>query len=441
MSSPDSSGKLSTLLTLVVDHRGKTPKKLGGDFTDSGVPVVSAIHIKNGRINWDERYRFVTQEMYERWMSVKLKKNDVLLTSEAPLGEVALVEDNNPIVLSQRLFALRCNTEYLDPNYLRYFLTSPQGQAMLHERASGSTVIGIKQSELMEIEIPLLSLPAQRSVGSMLSTIDEKIRVNQQIASTLGQIAQTIFNSWFVDFDPVHAKMHGEQPIGMDAETAALFPDSFEDSELGPIPSGWKLGALGDIVQVIDCLHSKKPELLDSGRPYLQLDTITDSGVLATEKAAMISDSDYTKWISRIEVSPGDCVITNVGRVGAVSQIPVNFKAAIGRNITALRPNNVDISRTYLIELLLSRFMRKEIEYRTDSGTILDALNVKNIPSLRAVLPGDALMQTFEKVAGPLRLQMNALHAQNVALAKVRDSLLPRLISGELEIPAELLEA
>jgi type I restriction enzyme S subunit len=407
-------------------------------WISEGIPVVKIRNVQDGFVDMSE-CSFVSEDIAEKAQKWWTREGDTLVAlTGAGVGEIGRMHKGQEALVNQRVGLVKPK-DPSESDYVFYLLR--HNKQRIIELASGSAQPNLAPSSICEIECQVAEPQKRVLIGQTLANLDLKIQINQQIASTLEQIAQTIFKSWFVDFDPVHAKSRGEQPLGIDAETASLFPDSFEDSELGPIPSGWKLGALGDFVQVIDCLHSKKPELLESGRPYLQLDTITDSGVLATERAALISDSDYIKWISRIEVTSGDCVITNVGRVGAVSQIPENFKAAIGRNITALRPNSVNVSRTYLIELLLSRFMRKEIEFRTDSGTILDALNVKNIPSLRAVLPDNACMQKFEEVAGPLRLQMNALHAQNVALAEVRDSLLPRLISGELEIPAELLEA
>jgi type I restriction enzyme S subunit len=232
--------------------------------------------------------------------------------------------------------------------------------------------------------------------------------------------------------------MDGEKPTGMDDESASLFPDSFEESELGLIPKGWDWSSIGNIAEIIDCLHSKKPILIETGFPYLQLDTISDSGVLLYENASNISKEDYDKWTSRIEVKGGDCVITNVGRVGAVSQVPEHFKAAIGRNITALRPKE-DFYRSYLIIALLSDFIKKEIKLNTDSGTILEALNVRNIPKLKIPLPNVQLLQRFESIFSSVQLQIQVLHKQNVQLVELRDSLLPRLISGELQIPEEML--
>jgi type I restriction enzyme S subunit len=294
-------------------------------------------------------------------------------------------------------------------------------------------------SELKRLKILIPDLKIQNYISAIHQIIDSKIAANNALSKILEEIAQIIFKSWFIDFDPVKANMVGEKPAGMDAATAALFPDAMEESEIGLIPKGWSWISVGEIASVIDCLHSKKPELLEEGFPYLQLDTISDTGVLRFENAGLISKEDYDKWTSRIEVQGGDCLITNVGRVGAVSQVPDHFKAAIGRNITALRPKDLRLHRSFLIVALLSDFMKKEIKRNTDSGTILEALNVKNIPKLIIPGPSNFVLQEFAKLCDPIQLQLHELHKMNVNLKRIRDSLLPRLISGELKIPEDML--
>jgi type I restriction enzyme S subunit len=289
--------------------------------------------------------------------------------------------------------------------------------------------------DLGKLPIPLPPPQERKEIAIFLSALDDRIALLREANATLEAIAQAMFKSWFVDFDPVHAKQQGRAPAGMSEATAALFPDSFEESELGLVPSGWSVGSIGKVAEVIDCLHAKKPELLECGSPYLQLNNIRDDGLLDTANLAFISDADYAKWISRIEVSGGDCVITNVGRVGAVAQIPESFRAAMGRNMTAIRMRKEWPYPTYLVELLQSPWMETEIQRRTDIGTILNALNVKNIPLLRCVLAGQDVLNAFEAVARPLRASMEANLQQAQTLATLRDTLLPRLISGQLRLP------
>lgn len=162
---------LGTCLDALIDHRGKTPGKMGGsDFSDSGIRVVSAIHIKDGQVSWSERERFVPEWMFEKWMTVRTRKDDVLLTSEAPLGNVAQVPDDDPLVVSQRLYCLRGKRGVLNSTYLRHFLESEPGQELLKDGLTGSIVTGIRQSKLVKIPVPVPPLPEQaRVVGKLVA--------------------------------------------------------------------------------------------------------------------------------------------------------------------------------------------------------------------------------------------------------------------------------
>ena len=254
--------------------------------------------------------------------------------------------------------------------------------------------------------------------------------------ATLEAMARALFQSWFVDFDPVRAKKDGREPVGLDPGTAALFPDSFQDSSIGHIPSGWEVAELGQIADVIDCLHAKKPERCENGQLYLQLNNIRDDGLIDITDSFLVSEEDYRKWIYRMEARAGDCVITNVGRVGAVGQIPERVKGALGRNITGIRCKATFPFPTFLIQCLVSESMREEIRLKTDSGTILDALNVKSIPKLRFVRPAQAIGDIFETLTRPLRRRMEQNLSESRALSILRDTLLPKLLSGELEVNA-----
>ena len=372
-------------------------------------------------------------ERYTKHPVKVAKSGDVLISVRAPVGEVNIARED--CAIGRGVMSVRAKKES-EQLFIFYFLKNLKGK-WDSLGSTGSVFENLSTVALNNVNIPVgLN---REAIGEILFNIDKKIEANNDLSKTLEDIAQKIFKSWFIDFEPVKAKMAGKKPAGMDDATAALFPDSMEESELGMIPRDWKWKTIGDIASVIDCLHSKKPELLTKGFPYLQLDTISNRGVLRYENAGLISKEDYEKWTSRIEVRGGDCLITNVGRVGAVSQVPNHFKAAIGRNITALRPINSELHQSFLIVALLSSFMKMEILRNTDSGTILEALNVKNIPRLRVPGPPSELLLKFARICDPIQSQIQELHAMNVNLARIRDSLLPRLISGELQIPEELL--
>lgn len=408
------------------------------DFVASGIPFIMASDMKNGRLD-TSTCAFITAKQAASLRKGFSKSGDVLLSHKATIGRTAIVGEIgwDYLVLTPQVTYYRVlDSKKLNNRYLKYYFDSePFQQTLAAWSGAGSTraYLGITAQRKLPIVFPPIKI--QQAIAETIGALDDRIALLRETNSTLEAIAQALFKSWFVDFDPVHAKQQGIAPEGLDEATAALFPDGFEESELGLVPRGWSIGSIGKIAEVVDCLHAKKPELLSSGKPYLQLNTIRDDGLLDTSNISFISDADYHKWVSRIEVSKGDCVITNVGRVGAVAQIPESFCAAIGRNMTAIRMRKEWLYPTYLVELLQSPFMEGEIQRRTDIGTILDALNVRNIPLLRCVLAGQGILSAFENAARPLRAAMEANLERANTLATLRDTLLPRLISGQLRIP------
>lgn len=284
---------LAEAVDALIDYRGKTPKKAG-----DGIPLVTAKIVKGGTLLPATEY--IAGADYESWMVRGFPETgDVVVTTEAPLGEVAQLTDAN-VALAQRIVTLRGAKGVLLNDYLRYVMQGGYIQSQLESRASGSTVKGIKQSELRKVLLPIPPLQEQGFIASVLKSIDDKIQLNPQINQTLEQMAQALFKSWFVDFEPVKAKIAArerwqalqqdneptspvcyaaeleEQPaVGdlnmymnlaamqaisgktaeqLDAlgakdperynelyETAALFPSAMQESELGQIPEGWEV--------------------------------------------------------------------------------------------------------------------------------------------------------------------------------------------------------
>ena len=171
--------------------------------------------------------------------------------------------------------------------------------------------------------------------------------------------------------------------------------------------------------------------LQTKGKRFIQLDNIRDDGLLDFSNPFWISDEDYLQWVSRCEVSEGDIVITNVGRIGAVSQMPTGEKAAMGRNMTCIRPYNYP---AFLITSLLSSEMRSEIDYNTDAGTIMGALNVRNIPKLSLKVFEKDVLEKLEKQLLPIRKKMEQNLKESAQLVMLRDYILPKLMSGEIDV-------
>lgn len=352
------------------------------------------------------------------------------LHKRLPVGKVL-----KPLTFNQDVKALTPDTDQITTDYLLYWFLANEYNILGKVELTGIGAGKLDTLNMQNMVLRLPPLPTQRQIAAILSAFDDKIELNRQMNRTLEQMARALFKSWFVDFDPVRAKMRGEMPEGIDAETAALFPDDMEEVEGREVPQGWSRTHLGAIADIIDCLHSKKPERVKEGLPYIQLGNIGESGKMDLSDIYYISEEDYKRWTSRIEVVEGDCVITNVGRVGAVCRIPRGFRGAIGRNMTAIRlKKDFSTYRAFLIELLVSDEMRSEIDANTDAGTILSALNVKSIPKLGLILPTERVLCKAEKYLASIRSQIDQNLRESTQLAQLRDSLLPRLLSGELDV-------
>ena len=415
----------------IVDNRGRTCP-----VVDKGMPLIATNCLRaEGLYPTYDTTRFVSEETYSTWFRGHPKPGDIILVTKGSPGRVCLAPDPVDFCIAQDMVAIRADESKVYPRYLFAALRSHEVQNRIKNMHVGTLIPHFKKGDFDKLLLPIPDVGNQRKIGDFYFDLSSRIDLLQRTNTTLEAVAQAIFKSWFVDFDPVRAKAEGREPEGMPPEIAELFPSEFEKSELGLVPIGWEAGNIGNIANVVDCLHSKKPELLVVGHPFLQLNNIRNDGLLDTGELACISEADYQKWISRIEVSGGDCVITNVGRVGAVAQIPEGFKAAMGRNMTAIRLLPEYHYPTYLIELLQSSCMRVEIENKTDSGTILNALNVKSIPLLRCVVAPYAVMEVFESITRPLRASMEENVKRIQTIASLRDTLLPRLMSGKLRIP------
>ena len=253
---------LEDCMAAIIDYRGKTPRK-----TSSGIPLITAKVVKGGRIERPDE--FIAEDDYEAWMRRGMPEaNDVVITTEAPLGEVAQLGSER-LALAQRLIALRGKQGVLDNTFLKFLMQSRGVQDQLRARASGTTVFGIRQSELRKVVLTLPPFTEQLAIAQILGTLDKKIELNRSMSGTLQSMARALFESWFVNFDPVRAKAEG-QNLALAPQLAELFPISFENSELGEIPSGWSVGKFGDVAE--NPRRGVSPSEIQPTTPYIALE-------------------------------------------------------------------------------------------------------------------------------------------------------------------------
>ena len=173
--------KLDDVTELVIDYRGKTPKKLGGYWSDEGYRALSAKNIKNGEIIREDTIRFLDKDLYKKWMKIEINPKDILITSEAPFGEIYFWDSNEKIVLSQRLFAIRPDKNKILPEYLYFYMSSDEFQWELLSRSTGTTVTGLRQPELLKCSVKLPSIETQIKIAEILMNITKKIENNKKI--------------------------------------------------------------------------------------------------------------------------------------------------------------------------------------------------------------------------------------------------------------------
>ena len=396
------------------DRSTNYPK--GDDYVDNGTPFISATELREGRIDYSG-VRRISRSAFERLRSGKIQRDDVLFCLRGSIGKIAYVKDGEAGAIASSLVIVRA-TERIDSRYLFFGLSSQAGQQAALGLNNGAAQPNLSVGELQKIPLPLPPLPMQRRIAAILSAYDELIENSQRRINILESMARALYREWFVHFRfPGH-------------ESVPRVP-----SPLGEIPQGWEVKEMQEVAEVIDCLHSKKPSACaDGAGVLLQLNNIGEGGKLDMRDLFRINTDDYRHWTSRIELCPGDCVITNVGRVGAVAQIPEGAKAAPGRNMTAIRVRPGKLTPTFLIEYLLSSHMASEVAKKKDLGTIMDSLNVKGIIRLHVPCPPSTAMGHFEAVARPIRKRIELLVEQIDNLSRTRDMTLPRLLSGHIDM-------
>ena len=429
-------------------------------YVESGVPVIRGTNL-TGSKKFSGDWVFISEQLAKQLENCCVSNGDLVFPHRGSIGEVGLVDNQfHQYMMSSSLMKLRCNPNIADSEFIYYFFKSHQGRYELLKNASqvGTPGIGQPLTSLKNIEIKLPSLGEQRKIAKILSDLDDKIHINNQINQTLESIAQALFKSWFVDFDPVRAKIAAKQE-GKDAElaamcaisgkseielqqmaeddfaalraTAALFPDGLVESELGEVPKGWEVSTVGEQVQTVGggTPSTKNADFWDDGIHYWttpkDLSNLTDKILLNTERK--ITDAGLKKISSGL--LPKDTVLMS-------SRAPVGYLAlskievAINQGYIAILPN-MKYSAEYLIQWCEANMA--EIKGRA-SGTTFQEISKKNFREISFVCPDDKVVVSYTKTVKTLYDEITSKAKENQSLINLRDTLLPKLMSGEISL-------
>jgi len=407
---------------------GSTPSTADPANFDGDIPWLTPKDLSGPHDRYVERgSRNLSRKGLASCSARMLPPNTVLLSSRAPIGYVAIAK--NHIATNQGFRNLIVKPGF-DPLYIYYWLTANVEQ--LERYASGSTFKELSGNSLKQIRIRVPGKETQQAIARILGTLDDKIELNRRMNETLEGIARAIFKSWFVDFDPVRAKAAGQQPPGLAPHIADLFPDAFEVSELGEIPRGWEVRPIGDIVKAVGggTPSTKNPAYWDEGIHCFatpkDLSGLSSPMLLDTERR--VTDAGLAKISSGL-LPVGTVLLSSRAPVGylAIAQIPV----CVNQGFIAMVCEG-PVSSYYVLNWAKANM--PEIK-RYASGTTFAEISKRNFRPIPALVPSQEVMTAFDTIVESVYAKMRLNLEESRTLAALRDTLLPKLISGALRVP------
>jgi type I restriction enzyme S subunit len=407
-------------------------------FVNSGVPV-----IRGGNLSQDVGTRlshedlvFITEDKAREFERSTVKHGDLIFTCWGTIDQVGLIDERShyeEYVISNKQMKMTPDPAMADSRFLYYQFSSPKIRNWIIDNGIGSSVPGFNLGMLKSIELNIPPLPEQKAIAHILGTLDDKIELNRKTNETLEAMAKALFKSWFVDFDPVRAKAEG-RPTGLPDEISDLFPDSFEDSELGEIPSGWRVGTIESSVgEVFDGPHAT-PKEAEEGNVFLGIKNMTGSSLNLSD-VKLIGHNDWSQWTRRVEPRADDIVFTYEAALGLFAVIPHGLKCCLGRRMALIRTKASNGSSHFWFHQFIAKSFQKVIEERSIHGATVNRTPLTEFPGYPILEPPETLRLAFDHAASSLWARIHAASNQTASLTTLRDTLLPKLISGELRIP------
>ena len=407
------------------------------ELKDQGGSDYRLLQISNigvGEFRETGNYRWITQETFDRLRCTQIMPDDVLVARmPEPTGRAWFVKDLAwPSITAVDVAIIRTRSDELDPRFLAYCINSPSYLALIDSLTTGTTRRRIRRADIQRLRIPKPPIKEQQAIARILGTLDDKIELNRRMNETLEGMARAIFKSWFVDFDPVRAKAEGEQPSGLAPHIADLFSDAFEASELGEIPKGWKVRPIGDIVKAVGggTPSTKNPAYWDEGTHCFATpkDLSGLSSPMLLDTGRRVTNAGLAKISSGL-LPVGTVLLSSRAPVGylAIAQIPI----CVNQGFIAMICNG-PVSNYYVLNW--AKVNMPEIK-RHASGTTFAEISKRSFRPILALVPSQEVMTAFNIIVEPVyaKIQLN-LEASRI-LAALRDTLLPKLISGELRVP------
>jgi type I restriction enzyme S subunit len=406
----------------------------GTDFPDVRVGDLSSVPL-----------RYLPEHTVQRRT---LEPDDIVIetaggTRDRPTGRTLLVTEevlkrfDGPVTCASFARFLRIDREQADPRFVFWYLQHLYNKGeMSQHQVQHTGVARFQYTRFAETQhVPLPPLPEQKAIAAVLGSLDDKIELNRRTNATLEAMARALFQSWFVDFDPVRAKLDGRKPDGLDKVIAALFPAAFHDSPLGPIPRGWEVVPLKDLTSKIGSGATPRggsAVYVDEGVALIRSQNIYDHD-FRWNGLARLSDQSAAE-LENVEVKAEDVLFNITGdsilRTCVVE--PSVLPARVNQHVAIIRAKPPVPSRYIHLYMVQPRI--KEFLLGMNAGATRPAVTKGHLESVLVVHPSPEVMAAFDVATAPMFRQIDTNRAQSRTLATLRDTLLPKLLSGELPV-------
>ena len=407
---------LNDVCELIVDCEHKT-----APIQAIGYLSIRTPNIGKGRLILDNVNR-VSEETYKAWTKRAIPQaGDLILAREAPIGNVAIISNNVKVCLGQRTVLIRANKNKIEPNYLVYLLLGDEIQGKILSVSNGATVHHLNMKDIRNLELPKLpSLYTQRKIAAILSAYDRLIENNTRRIEILEEMARSIYREWFVKF-----RFPGHEQVQM------------VDSEFGRIPEGWRYSSLKNLpIQFIDGDRSsnypKRSEFVDNGIIFLSTKNINQDKIDLRE-VNFITREKF-EGIKKGRVQPLDIVMTTRGSIGKIALFNCEYSTAlINAQMLIIRADDKVIDQIYLFYLMCSNEYQEVIK-NFASGSAQPQIPIQDLKQIEILCPPIAIQRKFSEIVSSYNSLIKNLQAKNTNLRQTRDLLLPRLISGEIDV-------
>ena len=380
-------------------------------FQSHGVPVIRGSNLTDtvGERLRDDGLVFLSPEKAAEFSRSVARQGDLVFTCWGTIGQVGLIDRRAryaEYIISNKQMKLTPDSARFDSLFLYYLFSSPAVSEEIKNQSIGSSVPGFNLGQLKAVRLRLPSIDAQRAIAQILGALDDKIELNRKMNETLEAMARALFKSWFVDFDPVRAKAEGRAPSGMDAETAKLFPSEFVESELGPIPKGWLSTRWGAIAS------------LEYGKGL--------KGYEAAEgKVPVWGTNGRIGWHTAALCPHAGIIVGRKGAYRGIHYCPTPFFVI---DTAFFMRSTQDLSWRWAFYEL-----RRNDLNAMDSGSAIPSTSREEFYQIPVCVPPLLLQRRFEDALSVAWEYQEENRTQSATLVRLRDELLPRLLSGELD--------